>query len=156
LFLLAGAVGFVLLIACVNVANLMLARGAARQRELAIRRAMGAGTVRLVRQILTENLVLALGAGAVGLMLASVSLAAIGKLAGTHLPMQSRVAIDGPVVLSRCCSASCPLSVWRPGASAIRYAPAVRKPPHPALACCSADLLWPRWRSPSCRWSAAV
>ena len=99
LFLLAGAVGFVLLIACVNVANLMLARGAARQRELAIRRAMGAGTVRLVRQILTENLVLALGAGAVGLMLASVSLAAIGKLAGTHLPMQSRVAIDGPVVL---------------------------------------------------------
>jgi predicted permease len=99
LFLLAAAVGFVLLIACVNVANLMLARGAARQRELAIRRAVGAGTVRLMRQMLTESLVLAVGAGAIGLMLASVSLAAIGKFAGAHLPMQSRIAIDGPVVL---------------------------------------------------------
>jgi predicted permease len=99
LFLLAGAVGFVLLIACVNVANLMLARGAARQRELAIRRAMGAGTVRLVRQMLTENLLLALGAGGIGLLLASLSLAAIGEFGSTHLPMQSRIAIDGPVEL---------------------------------------------------------
>jgi predicted permease len=99
LFLLAGAVGFVLLIACVNVANLMLARGSARQREFAVRKAMGAGKVRLVRQMLTENLVLALGAGAIGLAIASVSLDVIGKLGSTHLPLQARIAMNGTVVL---------------------------------------------------------
>jgi predicted permease len=99
LFLLACAVGFVLLIACVNVANLMLAHGAARQRELAIRRALGAGSVRIVRQLLTESVMLALAAGGAGLILAVGGLDAITKLGNVHLPLQSRIAVDGPVAL---------------------------------------------------------
>ena len=99
LFVLAGAVAFVLLIACVNAANLMLARGAGRQRELEIRRALGAGTFRIVRQLISESLLLALASAAIGLFCARFGLEAIRRLSASHMPLQSRIEIDAPVAL---------------------------------------------------------
>lgn len=99
LFALAGAVGFVLLIACVNVANLLLARGRARERELAIRRALGAGRGRVARQLFAESLMLAAVAGAVGLWIAVLGVDVIEWLRPSHLPRQSQIALDRTVVI---------------------------------------------------------
>jgi predicted permease len=93
------AVGFVLLIACVNVANLMLARAKTRERELAVRRALGATRLRLVRQLLAENLVFTVLGGACGLLLAQAGVSILDWLRPVHLPRQSQIAIDGVVVL---------------------------------------------------------
>jgi predicted permease len=99
LLLLSGAVGLVLLIACANVANLMLARAAARQREIAVRTALGANTGRLVRQMLTESAVLATLAGTLGLLLAAISLNALKLILPPDTPRLANLALHGDVFL---------------------------------------------------------
>jgi predicted permease len=98
LLIVLGAVSFVLLIACANVANLLLTRAAARRQELAIRAALGAGRGRIVRQMLTESLVLAVGGGAAGLALAAWGIAALQSLAPTNLPRLDRINVDAAVI----------------------------------------------------------
>jgi putative ABC transport system permease protein len=99
LLILFGTAGLVLLIACANVANLLLARAASRQRELAIRTALGAGRRRLIAQLLTESLVLATVGGAAGLLLAAGGIQALPSLAPSDLPRLTGVRIDTSVIL---------------------------------------------------------
>jgi putative ABC transport system permease protein len=99
LWVLMGAVAFLLLIACSNVANLLLVRGDARLRELALRTAVGAGPGRLVRQMITESLLLATGGAVLGLGLAAAGLRTLVAVDPTSLPPLAPVALDGTVVL---------------------------------------------------------
>ena len=99
LWVLLGAVGFVLLIACVNVANLQLARSSARGREFAIRAALGAGQSRVVRQLLTESVLLGLAGGAIGLLLAGWGTRAAIRILPETLPRAQGVGLDGRVLL---------------------------------------------------------
>ena len=99
LWILAAAVGFVLLIACVNVANLLLVRGAERQREFAIRSALGAKRLRLLRQTLTESFLLVLVGGVTGVLLASWLVKLIPALSSSKIPRVEHVSMDFRVVL---------------------------------------------------------
>jgi putative ABC transport system permease protein len=98
LLVLFAAVGFVLLIACANVANLFLARGAGREREIAVRAALGAGRARLIRQLLTESFVFSVPAGVAGLLVAYGSLRALIALAPPDMPRLNEIAMDGRVL----------------------------------------------------------
>ena len=99
MLVLLGSVALVLLSACANVANLLLTRAAGREKEVAIRTALGAGWQRLVRQLLTESVLLALLGGAAGLAIAQASLYVMRAINPGNIPRLEEISINGPVLL---------------------------------------------------------
>lgn len=99
LFVLLGAVGFVLLIACANVANLQLCRSSARRREMAVRAAIGAGRIRIMRQLLTESVLLSVVGGAVGLAFGAWGIRVILALSPSNVSRLNETTLDGRVLL---------------------------------------------------------
>ena len=99
LFILLGAVASVLLIACANVANLLLSRSTARRKEMAVRAAIGAGRGRIIRQLLTESLLLALFGGGIGLLLGGWGVRVILAFSPPNIPRLDEATLDGRVFL---------------------------------------------------------
>ena len=111
LWVLLGAVGCVLLIACANLANLLLARGVSRRREIGVRIALGATRTQIVRQLLVESVVLALAGGALGVVLGVWGLGLIKKLGAAYLPRLDSIAADPAVLaITACASILCGLA----------------------------------------------
>ena len=98
LLILLGAVAFVLLIACANIANLVLAKTLSRRKEVAIRTALGASRRRLLQQVLAETVVLSLIGGALGLIFAHYGMAFMVKFVGQQLPRSANIGLDGWVL----------------------------------------------------------
>jgi predicted permease len=129
LYVLLGAIGFVLLIACANIANLLLARAAARSRETAIRVAIGAGRSDLIRQALTESLVLAAAGGLLGLVAGYWGVTALVTFGPQDVPRLGQASVNGPVLAFA-------IGITLLSGLAVGLAPALRvavKPPHDAL-----------------------
>ena len=159
LWTLLGAAGFVLLIACANVANLILARMARREKELTIRTAMGAGAGRLLRQLLTESLLMALLAAAVGVAFAYGSMGLLTRFAGQLTPRAREISLDGwvlgfAVLCATVTTVVCGIAGGHADARQRRRRPegkrrAGRTPGQPQPAC-AARSSPRRWPSPTC------